>query len=96
MWKRLFVTFVDPDMAEVDPGSGERGGAGRFTLKFTVNFKSFFQLKKIRVQFQRFFANKTGRAPLPRLLTERSKRNIPCCALLVRQVRATFASDSRM
>jgi hypothetical protein len=28
--------------------------------------------------------------------TEGSKSNILCCAFLVRQVRATFASDSRM
>jgi hypothetical protein len=28
--------------------------------------------------------------------TKGSKRNIPCCALLARQVHATFASDSRM
>jgi hypothetical protein len=28
--------------------------------------------------------------------TQGSKSNIPCCALLPRQVRATFASDSRM
>jgi hypothetical protein len=25
-----------------DPGSGDRGGAGRFTLKFTVNFEDIF------------------------------------------------------
>jgi hypothetical protein len=31
-----------------------------------------------------------------RSITEGSKTNIPCCALLARQVRATFASDSRM
>jgi hypothetical protein len=30
------------------------------------------------------------------LHTQGSKGNIPCCALLVRQVRTTFASDSRM
>jgi hypothetical protein len=36
--------------------------AGRFTLKFTVNFKYFFQFKKIHGQFQIFFANNGVRA----------------------------------
>jgi hypothetical protein len=27
-----------------DPGYGERGGAGRFTLKLAVNFKIFFPI----------------------------------------------------
>jgi hypothetical protein len=35
-----------------DPGFGERGGAGRFTLKFTVDFKDFSNSKKFTVRFK--------------------------------------------
>jgi hypothetical protein len=32
-----------------DPGSGERGGAGRFTLKFTVSFKDFSKTSSFKI-----------------------------------------------
>jgi hypothetical protein len=40
----------------VDPGSGERGSAGRITLlKIHGKFKRFFQFLNFHGQFQRFF-----------------------------------------
>jgi hypothetical protein len=35
-----------------DPGSGERGGAGRFIFKFMVNFKDFFNIKNFTDNFK--------------------------------------------
>jgi hypothetical protein len=46
--------------------------------------------------FVREYSSDSSYSSLLVSVTEGSKSNIPCCALLVRQVRATFASDSWM
>jgi hypothetical protein len=53
-----------------DPGSGERGGAGHFTLIFTVNFKDFSNFKNVTVNFEDILQMGVGapRANPPRLI----------------------------
>jgi hypothetical protein len=52
-------------ISDADPGSW--GKRGRFTLKFTVNFKDVCNYKKFTVNFKDVFTK--GRGPLdPRLI----------------------------
>jgi hypothetical protein len=58
MWYQVYIYAT-----EADPGSGESGVPGRFTLKFMVNFNDVFRIPKFLIKFYDFFANKSGHAP---------------------------------